>query len=363
MIEILDLVNECSSPALGNVLTVFKRILGIIQIIGPIIFMVALIIHLVNLMSNPEDKKLPKKIFNSLIAIILLFFIPFLVNFVMGLMDESFSLSACWNSISTKNNGLMPTYIKTNTTTPDSIYQSPDNYEKGTPKPKKSSSDIGDETTDVVNTDSGLHALKFNGWDYYLYIPKNVNSNKPLIIFLHGNGDQGNNLEKLKGDGGFAAHLSQGTEYPAYVLLPQLPSGTWLGNESTLFNLIENVITTHGIDRDRISLSGFSMGANSVPPIVANHPNYFSSAVIMSIGSYSPSTVSVLKTVPTRIYYGVNDKWASSCVPLYNQLTAAGGEAEIFKYQNQGHPFLPKRVLDDTDSNVIGWMLSKRRGG
>ena len=333
-----------------------------IQIIGPLCFLVALIIHLVQLMSNPDDKKLSKKIFNSFVAIIILFFVPVLVNFVMKIMDNSFSLSSCWNSISTRNNNLYPNFINTQTKSPGSIYQSPDSYEKGTPKPK-SSSKIGEEKTDVVNTDSGLHALKFNGWDYYLYIPKNVNSNKPLIIYMHGNGDQGHNLEKLKGDGGFAAHLANGTEYPAYVLLPQLPSGSWPDNETTFFNLIENVITTHGIDRDRISISGFSMGANGLPTIVMHHPNYFASAVVMSTGGYVPAAVNVLKTVPTRIYYGVNDTFASSCVPLYNQLKAAGGEVEIYKYQNQGHPFLPKRILDDTDTNVIGWMLSKRRGG
>ena len=79
MLEILDLVNECSSKELSSILTITKRVLNVIQIIGPILLIIAIIIHLIKLMSNPDDKKLLPKIRNSVIAALVLFFIPLMV--------------------------------------------------------------------------------------------------------------------------------------------------------------------------------------------------------------------------------------------------------------------------------------------
>ena len=99
MIYILDVLNDCSSPALALSLKAFKSILGFIQIIVPIILIISIIIHLVNLMNNPDDKKLIPKIRNSAIAAVVIFMIPLFLNLVMGLLDNSYTLSACWNNI------------------------------------------------------------------------------------------------------------------------------------------------------------------------------------------------------------------------------------------------------------------------
>ena len=137
MMYILDIINTCSSPALATSLKIFKSILGIIQIIVPILLIVAITIHLVNLMSNPDDKKLINKIKNSAIAAVLIFLIPTLLNVVMGLLEDSYTLSACWNSI-TEYSG-PARYISLNDGK-KSIYANSDEYENGTPKPKSSSS-------------------------------------------------------------------------------------------------------------------------------------------------------------------------------------------------------------------------------
>ena len=55
---ILDLVSFCSDPVLARVLGIIKNVLGKIQLIGPILGIIALIINLIKLMANPEEKKL-----------------------------------------------------------------------------------------------------------------------------------------------------------------------------------------------------------------------------------------------------------------------------------------------------------------
>lgn len=94
---ILDVV--CDDPALHNILIIVKRTLSLIQIIGPVICLVSLVMTIIFLVNNPEDKKAMAKIKNTLIALLLLFGIPVIVDSVMVLADDSFIVSSCWKDV------------------------------------------------------------------------------------------------------------------------------------------------------------------------------------------------------------------------------------------------------------------------
>lgn len=142
MFNILEIVSECSSPALGIVLNSLRKILNIIQIIVPIVLIVALTIHIIGLMSNPDDKKLPKKIQNTAIAAVIIFVIPILVNATMGLLDNTFTISACWNS-TYKYTGSQSKYNYSENNNRKNIFTNPDDYESGVPKKNSSTSNGG----------------------------------------------------------------------------------------------------------------------------------------------------------------------------------------------------------------------------
>ena len=97
MIEVLDLVETCSSPTLSLILDILKKALTITQIVGPIVLIISLTMNIIKLMSNPDDKESKKKILNSIIAILILFFIPIIINFFMATLGDSYTLTACWN--------------------------------------------------------------------------------------------------------------------------------------------------------------------------------------------------------------------------------------------------------------------------
>ena len=97
----LDL--ECYSQILGNFFAIIKNILFLVQIIGPILCIVSLTLSFITIMTNPDDKKAPGKIKNSAIALVLLFFIPLLVNVVMGLVSDNSQVSACWKNATINN--------------------------------------------------------------------------------------------------------------------------------------------------------------------------------------------------------------------------------------------------------------------
>lgn len=95
--NILALVNQCSDPGLAHILGIIKSVLGLIQMIGPIVALVSIIINLIKLMSSPDEKKYKNLIKNWLVAFIMLFILPVIINVVMSLFDDSFTISSCWN--------------------------------------------------------------------------------------------------------------------------------------------------------------------------------------------------------------------------------------------------------------------------
>ena len=130
MIQILDMSSKCSDAALSSTLKVTKNIIGIIGTIAPIVLLTMAVINLVRLITNPDEKKNVTKIKNSFIAAVVIFFIPMLVNVVMQMLDESFTVTSCWNSAGDYNGPHR--YIKlSDNRTPSSIYTDPSKYHKG----------------------------------------------------------------------------------------------------------------------------------------------------------------------------------------------------------------------------------------
>ena len=99
---ILDV--SCNDYALMPLLKVFKNVIDIIHIIGPVLALVSLGIISFKLVTdssmNNKDKNL-KGIRNSLVALAVLFFLPLLINLVMYLVGDNFRVTKCWNTIDT----------------------------------------------------------------------------------------------------------------------------------------------------------------------------------------------------------------------------------------------------------------------
>jgi len=129
----------CNDYGLVNVLDIFRKFINLVQIIVPILLIVWSCVELVHLMANPEDKKGLKPLFNKYIAAVICFFLPIFVNVVLGMMPETFSVSACWEQAkisaevvrSQKN-----TYISADDETQSPFLINPDDYEEGNERKK-----------------------------------------------------------------------------------------------------------------------------------------------------------------------------------------------------------------------------------
>ena len=129
---ILDMVGTCGNPALANLFNIAQRIITIIQILAPILAIVALGINLTKSVMNPDDKKNFSMYKNWIIALVMVFAIPTLVNATMGILGEDYDISACWNNAKNANTSGNSTYKPVNNNKPSGpINTTPDSYDKG----------------------------------------------------------------------------------------------------------------------------------------------------------------------------------------------------------------------------------------
>lgn len=150
MIYILE--SACNSKALENLLRIVKRALSLIQIIGPILAIISLVFIFIKLTANPENKKLVKNLKNALIALVILFFVPIIINVTMKLLDDSFSLSDCWNNISDERQEA--SYIEDENNNNQNIIGDPNNYEKGKDNKNNTSNNNNNNNNSTSNNNS-----------------------------------------------------------------------------------------------------------------------------------------------------------------------------------------------------------------
>ena len=126
-----------------------------------------------------------------------------------------------------------------------------------------------------------IQDCSFDKFKYILYRPENAKC-KPLIVILHGSGERGSSLSKLKQREPYIS-LSKGKCAPdAVVLMPQLPKNTWGDYKQSLKKLIDHVAEEYQCDTDCIAISGHSLGANGAMDMLFAYPDYFCAASILS---------------------------------------------------------------------------------
>lgn len=96
-----DIVSTCSDYALANLLYIVQRIMTLVQIIAPILAIVALSITAGKMMMHPDDKKSFSGFKNTIIALLIVFLLPFIINFSMKLAGNNFDFTTCWNNANT----------------------------------------------------------------------------------------------------------------------------------------------------------------------------------------------------------------------------------------------------------------------
>lgn len=176
-------------------------------------------------------------------------------------------------------------------------------------------------------------------YNYLLHKPKSTTTKKPLLIFLHGSGEKGNDLEKVKSHGPF--DYLKSNELDAYVLAPQCPQEAYWESES-LHQLIQKIIKeNNNIDTNRIYLTGLSMGAWGAWNLAFAHPETFAALVpICGFVDRVPMIENCkIANIPTRIFHGLVDDVVdvNYSITIYKKLKGCSKDLELTIFDDANH--------------------------
>jgi predicted peptidase len=201
----------------------------------------------------------------------------------------------------------------------------------------------------------------------------------PLIIFLHGSGERGNDNEaQLKwGVMNFAMDENM-MRYPAFVIAPQCPADVSWSNfnrdrNSTqmtlsptpakpmqlLIELIGRLKRTLRVDTNRIYITGLSMGGYGTFDAIQRYPGMFAAAVPVC-GGGDASRAPLIAHIPIWIFHGAEDPSVS---PLYSldmvqALTKAGAHPGFTQYPEVGHF---SWLGAYSDQQMLAWLFRQRK--
>lgn len=105
----------------------------------------------------------------------------------------------------------------------------------------------------------------------------------PVILFLHGSGEGGNDGLRQTQIGLPAAIRRDPARYPALAVMPQAPiGGTWLGDASTIARAaLDQTLEEFSTDAARVYLAGMSMGGNGAWAMAGANPDRFAALVVV----------------------------------------------------------------------------------
>jgi predicted peptidase len=197
---------------------------------------------------------------------------------------------------------------------------------------------------------------------YLLYLPAGIESRSwPLILYLHGRSLSGDNLSLLTRYG-LPDRLQDDEGFPFIVVAPQVPAGQSWTDTDRLTALVRDVAAKYPVDRTRIYLIGYSMGAGGVWREAIAHPDLFAAASPAAAWTPEPSEeiASALEDLPIRIYHGTADEVApfARAEAMAEALDRAGIDVTFTVFQGADHGELTHIYKDD---ELYGWLLEHQR--
>ena len=199
-----------------------------------------------------------------------------------------------------------------------------------------------------------LGHLKHN---YLISLPdgydKDKNKQWPLLLFLHGSGERGNNLNQIKHHGP-PLLISKGKKFPFIVVSPQCPKGSWWKTPE-MGNLLDEVEAKYRVDKKRVYCTGLSMGGFGTWSLAMEYPNRFA-AIIPICGGGDPKDVTRIKDIPTWVFHGDKDTAVilKRSTEMIDALKNIGSKPSFTVYPNVGHNSWTQTYNND---DIYRWLL------
>ncbi len=197
--------------------------------------------------------------------------------------------------------------------------------------------------------------------NYLIYLPEgyqDMDEKWPLLLFLHGSGERGTDLDSVAAWGP-PRMIADGHTFPFIVVSPQCPPDQWW-SEDVLVAMLDDLVERYQVDEDRIYVTGLSMGGYGTWNLAAAVPDRLA-AIVPICGGGSPDLASRIKDIPTWAFHGAKDEAVllSESTKMVNALYSVGSNVHFTVYPEAGHVDAWKKAY--ADPALWEWLEKQRR--
>lgn len=195
---------------------------------------------------------------------------------------------------------------------------------------------------------------------YIINTPDNFKENEkyPVILFLHGAGSRGDNMEKLKTNPYFTITDSKINNFSFITVAPLCTENTWFDLWESLENLVIEILKLPFTDTERIYLMGASMGGYGTWQLAMSMPQIFAAIVPICGGGMYWNAGRLINT-PIWAFHGAKDTTVlcAESEKMVNKTNASGGNAKLTIYPENAHD-----AWSDTYGNpdVFKWLFEQK---
>ncbi|PQV51421.1 prolyl oligopeptidase family protein [Jejuia pallidilutea] len=221
---------------------------------------------------------------------------------------------------------------------------------------------------------------------YRMLLPEAFNESKqyPIVLFLHGAGERGNNNKSqlVHGSKIFTETVNRGA-FPAIVIFPQCPKNSYWANaivdrssspiklefplniEPTkpldlVVKLMEEMVAKPYVDQQRVYVGGLSMGGMGTFEIVYRKPDFFAAAFSICGAGNPDATTKYAKTTPFWVFHGAKDDVVNpqSSVEMVEGILKNGGTPSFSLYANDNHNSWDSAFAEP---QLLPWLFSNKK--
>jgi predicted peptidase len=200
----------------------------------------------------------------------------------------------------------------------------------------------------------------------------------PLVLFLHGAGERGdNNAAQLIHGSVLFTKAENRAKYPCFVIFPQCPNGKrwvevdWSDKKSHVSpkessepmrltrQMLDQFLKDNPVDTKRIYVMGLSMGGFGTWDFAQRYPDLIAAAAPIC-GGADDSTAAKIKHISIWAFHGSDDTavWPQRTRSMVEALKKAKGSVRYSEYEKVGHNSWSRAFAEP---ELLAWMFAQKR--
>ena len=218
---------------------------------------------------------------------------------------------------------------------------------------------------------------------YRILKPKNQDVNKkyPLILFLHGSGERGDdNTAQLKHGSTLFTTEKNRDNFNSFVVFPQCPRNDFWANINysnegnglgfgfkkdappqkslkMVMGLLDELLKNPSVDSSQIYVMGLSMGGMATFELLHRRPGVFAAAIPICGGANTENASIYAKSTPVWIFHGTDDRviHPKYSIEMVEAINEAGGSPRLNLYDQTGHDSWTRAFAEP---DFLTWLFS-----